>query len=151
MAFDLFTELIAITDAFEAGGIPYALCGGLAVAIHGAPRFTKDLDLVIRPEDADSAKEVAKALGFVAESLPMRFKATGEMHRVIKFAESGEILMLDLLLVGEQLQSVWDARERLETEGHSLWVVSRQGLTSMKLAAGRPIDLLDVQRLAETQ
>jgi hypothetical protein len=150
MAFDLYEELLAITAAFDAGAIPYAICGGLAVAIHGAPRFTKDIDLLVPRQDALRAKEVAKALGFVAESLPMRFEATGEMVRLIKFSQSGEILMLDLLLVGEELEPVWASREKRAASGHDLWVVSRPGLVSMKLAAGRPQDILDVQKLSES-
>ena len=151
MALDLFAELLALAGAFDAGRIEYALCGGLAVAVHGAPRFTKDIDVLVLPADALRAKAVAKALGFAAESLPMRFKATGELHRVVKFGESGDILMLDLLLVGEELAPVWAARERLGVAGGTLWVVSRAGLVSMKLASGRPQDLLDVQKLSEVE
>lgn len=151
MAFDLYRELVALTAAFDAGSVPYALCGGLAVAIHGAPRFTRGLDLLVLPADAERAKGIAKALGFVAESLPMRLKAAGVMHRVIKFGESGEVLALDLLLVGEQLEPVWESRERLRTGDQDLWVVSRKALLAMKLAAGRPQDLVDAQKLAETE
>lgn len=149
MSLDLYDELLALTAAFEASGIAYALCGGLAVAVYGAPRFTKDIDLLIQAADAPRAKHVAKALGFSAESLPMRLKAAGELQRVVKFGPDGEILMLDLLLVGEELEPVWADREELSVGGRPLWVVSRAGLVSMKLASARPQDLLDIQRLAE--
>ncbi|MBI5543201.1 MAG: hypothetical protein HY901_04895 [Deltaproteobacteria bacterium] len=151
MALDLYEELSALTKALDAGGLPYAVCGGLAVAIHGAPRFTKDLDLLVLPGDVERVKATAKALGFVAESLPMRLKPTGEMHRVIKFAPSGEVLALDLLLVDAELEPVWNTRVQLSADGRSLWVVSRKALLSMKLASGRPQDLLDAQKLAETE
>ncbi|HEY3450270.1 MAG TPA: hypothetical protein VGK67_28200 [Myxococcales bacterium] len=151
MAFDLYQELLTLTNALDAGRLSYALCGGLAVAIHGAPRFTKDVDLLVLPGEVGKVKAVAKALGFVAESLPVHFKPTGEMHRVIKFSTSGEFLVLDLLLVGPELEPVWKTRERLSADGRELWVVSRQGLLSMKLAAGRPQDLLDAQKLSETE
>jgi hypothetical protein len=150
VALDLYEELTAVAGALEAGHVDYALCGGLAVAVHGAPRFTKDIDLLIQPADAIRAKAIAKALGFVAESLPMRFAATGEMHRVVKFGPDGEVLMLDFLLVGEQLAPVWAEREQHDAGGRALWVISRAALVSMKLAAGRPQDLLDVQKLSET-
>lgn len=151
MALDLYEELLALTTAFEAARVAYALCGGLAVAVHGAPRFTKDIDILIQPVDAARAKAVAKALGFSAESLPMRLKATGELQRVVKFGPASEILMLDLLLVGDELEPVWASREQLSVGGKPLWVVSRAGLVSMKLAAGRPQDLVDVQNLAEME
>jgi hypothetical protein len=149
MALELFTELMALTNAFDAGGVDYALCGGLALAVHGAPRFTKDIDVLVLPSDAARAKGVAKALGFVAESLPMRFQATGEMHRVVKFGREGEILMLDLLLVGPELQPIWEARERRAVTGGAISVVSRPALVAMKLASGREQDLLDVKKLSE--
>lgn len=151
MALDLYEELVALVAAFDAGGVAYALCGGMAVAVYGAPRFTKDIDVLVQPADAPRAKAIAKALGFVAESLPMRFKATGEIHRVIKFGEAGEILLLDLLLAAEELAAVWASREPRSLGEHTLWVVSRAGLISMKLAAGRPQDLLDVQKLSEAE
>jgi len=106
--------------------------------------------MLVLPEEAERVKAVAKALGFVAESLPVHFAHTGEMHRVIKFSRAGEVLALDLLLVGPELAPVWASREKLDAEG-TVWVVSRKGLLSMKLAAGRPQDLLDAQRLAESE
>lgn len=149
MALDLYVELMALANAFDAGGVEYALCGGLALAVHGVPRFTKDIDVLVLPVDAARAKGVAKALGFVAESLPMRFQATGEMHRLVKFGAEGEILMLDLLLVGPELQPAWASRERRAVTEGTLSVVSRAALVSMKLATGREQDLLDVRKLSE--
>lgn len=149
MAFDLFEELVTLTDALDAGGVSYALCGGLAVAVHGYARATRDLDLLVQEADLPRIKLIARALGFTAESLPMKFRATGTMHRVIKIAPSGEVLMLDLLVVGEMLEPVWESREKKAIHGRTLSVVSRPGLVSMKISAGRPQDLVDVQKLAE--
>jgi hypothetical protein len=42
---DLFDELVRLAAALHDAGTPYGLCGGLAVAAHGAPRATKDIDL----------------------------------------------------------------------------------------------------------
>lgn len=39
---DLERELELVIDAFTAKGVAYALCGGLALAVHGFPRATKD-------------------------------------------------------------------------------------------------------------
>ena len=48
---DLYDELVALVDALERQGSGYAICGGIAVALHGYPRFTRDIDLLIRRED----------------------------------------------------------------------------------------------------
>lgn len=48
---DLYAELIAVIDLLNAEGIEYAVCGGIAVALHGYVRFTHDLDILVRSED----------------------------------------------------------------------------------------------------
>ena len=61
---DLYQELILVVDCLEAAQIEYALCGGLAVAVHGYPRFTKDIDLLIQPENLSSVRELLAAGGY---------------------------------------------------------------------------------------
>jgi hypothetical protein len=47
------------------------------------------------------------------------------------------------------LLAVWDARVALPLEDGTAWVVSREGLVTLKTTAGRPQDLADVKRLLE--
>ncbi|MBI5497352.1 MAG: hypothetical protein HY904_20225 [Deltaproteobacteria bacterium] len=60
-------------------------------------------------------------------------------------------LMLDVLLAQPPLDAVWAARVRLPWEDDHIQVVSREGLITLKLAAGRPQDLVDVQKLREAE
>jgi len=145
---DFFRELKALTDALGAASVDYALCGGVALAIHGAPRATQDIDLLVRPEDLDRLREVARSCGFVLESFPMDFASGVTVLRFTKLIE-GQPFMLDALLVGPTTEPVWQGRQTAEIEGGFMRVVSREGLISLKLAAGRPQDLADVQRLRE--
>lgn len=46
---NLVDELHAIAAALTEAGIPYAVCGGVAVTMHGATRSTKDIDVLLRP------------------------------------------------------------------------------------------------------
>jgi hypothetical protein len=48
---DLFAEVVALTAALDAAAIDYAICGGVALAIHGAPRATRGIDLLVREAD----------------------------------------------------------------------------------------------------
>jgi hypothetical protein len=52
--FDPYAELKALAAALEAEGIPYALCGGLALAVHGAPRV--DIQRLMALERDDDAE-----------------------------------------------------------------------------------------------
>lgn len=152
---DLFAEVVALTAALDAAAIDYAICGGVALAIHGAPRATKDVDLLAREADLPRLRGVVRACGFTLEALPMTFSSSGiSIRRFTKIEPDGRTLMLDVLLAEGALESVWQTRARVVFEGASasksaLWVVSKAGLITLKLAAGRPQDIVDIQRLEE--
>ncbi|MEZ0391324.1 MAG: nucleotidyltransferase [Pseudobdellovibrionaceae bacterium] len=56
--------LFATLDALEEKKVDYALIGGVAASGLGRPRPTQDIDLFVRPEDADALLEVLKEYGF---------------------------------------------------------------------------------------
>lgn len=147
---DLYQELFALTAALSAAGIPYAICGGLAVALHGYPRFTQDMDLLILPEDESRTLEVAEELGFIirAGRLPIGVgePIEREIVRVSKVVNR-EIVTLDLLIVNATIQSAWDSRMDLELHGSRVSAVSRDGLKLLKILGGRRQDLLDLEQL----
>ena len=148
---NLYEELRALALAFDAAGVEFALCGGLALAVHGHPRATKDIDLVVPREQVPLAKGVARACGFVLSALPMKFSSSGiEIERVSKIVGT-DVLMLDLLIANDVLAPVWQSRLRMPWGAGELPVVSREGLISMKLAAGRPQDLADLAKLQESE
>ena len=147
MALDLFDELKALIRALDANAVDHAVIGALAVAIHGAPRATTDIDLLIDEANLERGLAVARDLGFT-EATPMKFRDGTEMRRASKI-RGGETLTLDLMLVTESLQAAWESRQRLETEFGPLTVVTREALIAMKVAAGRPRDLGDVASLEE--
>lgn len=144
---DFFQELKDLVIALESRKIDYALCGGVALAIHGAPRATQDIDLLLLRKDIDRLREAARACGFALESLPMDFASGVAIQRFTKVID-GQPFMLDVLLV-PPLESIWAGRQIAEFEGGTVRVVSKEGLISLKLAAGRPQDIADIQRLGE--
>lgn len=148
MPLDLWEELPTLLQALEEDGIEYALAGAGALAVHGVARATSDIDLLVPPSQVEKIFHKAKALGFRFEALPMRFSDGMEIRRTSK-VEGDETLTLDLLLVNENLETVWAERQLTETEFGPLWVVSRQGLIQMKAWAGREQDLADIRRLEE--
>lgn len=61
------TVLREAVCALHDGGLSFALIGGLAVSAFGRPRWTHDIDVLIRPHDADPALEMLKGAGFNTE------------------------------------------------------------------------------------
>lgn len=148
--FDLHQELIAIAGVLDAAGIPYAVCGGMAVAIHGCPRATIDLDMLIEEKDLELALQRVEKVGYTLPSGIIPFRTgtpnASKLSRVSK-AVGEELLTLDLLLVAPVYEPIWNTRGQVEVENGKLWVVSRDGLIKMKTISGRPQDLVDIQNL----
>jgi hypothetical protein len=70
-----------------------------------------------------------------------------EVLRISKLDADGAMLTLDLLLAGEELVDVYRTRIQVPWQGRSIWVVTREGLATMKRLAGRPRDLSDLATL----
>lgn len=149
-AMNLTDEFTALIAAFERAQIEYAVCGATAMALHGFPRFTNDIDLLILPRDLEGAIAVAKECGF--EDVPEAIRLgqqTGrpcEIWRINKF-KGEDFLTLDLVLVNAVLEDVWAGRTRFAWKDQIVPAVSAAGLAKMKVIAGRPQDLVDLQTL----
>lgn len=59
--------LFSALDALEQGSVSYALIGGIAASGLGRPRSTQDIDVFIRPEDAEAVLELMARHGFRTE------------------------------------------------------------------------------------
>ena len=151
--FDLYEEFNSIVSALEEHGIDYAVCGGLAMAVHGLPRATVDIDLLILGESLEEVRELARTLGYTIEAFPMTFsRGAVEIRRLSKIdRDSGIVLSLDLLLVTPEIVEIWQSRTEVAWESGSLWVVSRMGLMALKSLRSSAQDLADIERLKESE
>jgi hypothetical protein len=64
------TDLERIFSALEASGTRYLVVGGVAVVLHGHPRFTADLDLVISLDRANLSRGLRALLGLWSPDVP---------------------------------------------------------------------------------
>ena len=131
---DLYHELQAIIGALDKRKIDYARCGGLAMAVYGAPRATVDIDLLILRKDLEQSRAVAKGLGYTIDALPMKFSGGDmEIHRFTKIDEEfGVALPLDFLLVTPRLEVIWGSRRSVPWQKREIDVVSPEGLVELK-------------------
>ena len=151
--FDLYAEFGLIIAALEEHGIGYAVCGGLAMAVHGLPRATVDIDLLIQTESLEEAKSVARSLGYTIEAQPMTYhKGAIEIRRLSKIDPSdGDLLTVDFLLVTPAVADAWNNRIRVASGTGSVFVVSREGLIILKSFRRSGQDLDDIELLKGSQ
>jgi hypothetical protein len=150
---DLYEQMTKLVAGFDAAGIEYALCGGLAMAVHRFPRATVDIDVMIEPGSLAAAKGVAKDLGYHVDVGLMTFKGGRiRIHRLTMVdPEFGDVLPLDLLLVTELIEEAWQSRIKVQWEAGDLWVVSREGLIRLKQLRGSGQDQDDIKQLEQDE
>lgn len=148
---DLPSDLIDLLAEFDAAGVEYLLVGGLALALHGHPRFTKDADLWLR-DDPGNLDRVRRAL--------TRFGAPPETIDAIVPAASLDVVWMglppariDLMkgVPGGDFDRAWATRVELEADGTRVFVVSRAELAALKRACGRPQDIVDARALEQDE
>lgn len=148
---DLLQEYVNLVTALENAEIEYATCGGLAMAVHGFIRATKDIDILIQEKDVETAFSVARSIGYDVEGLPLNFGGGKfRLRRISKIdKESQELVTIDFLIVTDWMKDVWATKHEVEWKSGRAWVVSRDGLIKMKTLAGRDQDLVDIRNLTE--
>jgi hypothetical protein len=145
---ELLDELLRLAEEFDKQGVEYALCGGLAMNVHGFTRGTIDIDFLVLEASLPQAKIAASAAGFDFETgwIPISDKSAPRVLRLLKI-DGSEYLTLDLLLANSDLNEVWSGRLRSSLAGKSLTVVSKEGLIRMKSTSTRDKDRMDVKSL----
>ena len=148
----LLSELSLLARRLAESGIEYAVFGGLAMAIHGLPRLTVDIDIMVAAEDVAKAIEIAVDLGFDDVSgwvpLPKNDLGINRLFRLNKIADN-EFLTLDLLEADSSENAILLNRMSFEIEGQKIQSLSRAALIRMKSSSERTKDKLDVELLQD--
>lgn len=140
-------------------GVDFLVIGGVAVAVQGYGRSTKDLDIVYATNAANLERlgEALVSLGArlrgIAEDVPFVPDARTLKRTTILTLET-PLGGIDLLVDPDGAARYEEMRERadvVELDGVKIRVVSLEDLLSMKRAAGRPQDIADIDALLTVQ
>lgn len=121
--------------------------GAQAVALHGFPRATADLDVTVDlgEHSPQAFIKVLSASGFTPRFRDPEFVRT---TRVIPIVHTATGLPMDVVLAGPGLEQLFlDAAEPHRVGRTTVPVISREHLIVTKILAGRPKDLEDVREL----
>lgn len=140
-------DFVGLCSLLNASGVDFLIVGGYAVAFHGAPRFTGDLDILIRPEplQVKLMLEALQEFGFPAQSL-----APDDLLSEATILQLGRIpsqIHMMTSITGVTWETAWASRQRGTYGGVEVFFIGRATLLANKRAAGRTKDLADVEAL----
>ena len=128
-------------------GVEYVIVGAYSLAFHGRPRYTGDLDILIRP-----SRENAVRIGTILRDFGFANTAFSEAD----FVEPNQMIQLgrapnriDLLtgISGVLTEEALETKVSTDLEGIPVFVLSKELLIQNKRAVGRPQDLADLEQL----
>jgi len=141
-----FKELLAL---FNAHHVKYLIVGGYALALHGAPRYTGDIDILIQP-DSENAKRILKALeafGFASIGLQEADLTTPE--KVIQLGYPPVRIDIMTSLSGVSWEKAYKGRVQGDYDDLKIFYIGREQLILNKKSTARKKDLADLEALGE--
>jgi hypothetical protein len=138
-----------ILSALSAAGVEFLIVGAHALAAHGVPRATGDLDIWVRPT-ADNAARTLQALA--AFGAPLTDLSAEDLTRPDTVFQMGlPPARIDILsgITGVRFEEAWGRRVVVHLSGLNVPVLSKVDFVANKTAVGRPKDLADMALLDE--
>jgi predicted nucleotidyltransferase len=145
----LSRDFVEFIECLNERRVEYLLIGGYALAFHGWPRFTKDIDFWISPSrgNAEQLLEALEDFGFKEMDLSADdFCLPG---KVVQLGMPPVRIDLVTSVTGLEFEAAYARRIESEYEGVSLTVIHLEDLIANKRAVGRPQDLLDLEKIEE--
>jgi hypothetical protein len=141
-----FKDLLAL---FNAHKVDYIIIGAYALAFHGAPRYTGDMDIYVKP-DVENAQRILVALnefGFGAVGLsPKDFE---EPDKVIQLGVPPVRVDLVTSITGVTWDEAFLGKVKGKYGNVSVYFIGRDHFILNKRALGRKKDLADLEALGE--
>lgn len=139
-----FKEFI---ESLNAHDVRYLVIGGYAVAHHGRPRYTKDLDVWLEPSNENGQRVVAALRDFGFEALALTVEDFVEPNTIIQLGYEPHRIDLLTSARGLDFANAWAHQCEVLVDEVRIRILGLSDLKANKRAVGRPQDLADVQAL----
>lgn len=141
-------DLREFIELLNSRGVEYVIVGAHSLAFHGRPRYTGDLDILVRPssENAEKLITVLGEFGFAdSDFQPSDFVQPDQMIQLGRVPNR-----IDLLtgLTGVATGEAFETKIPTELAGLSVFMLSKDLLIQNKRAVARPQDLADLAALS---
>lgn len=144
---NLHNDLSEFIGLLTSHRIDFLVVGGHAVAFHGYPRYTGDIDIFLRPE-SDNARRVLTVLAeFGFGNLDITEQDLTTPENVIQLGNPPNRIDLLASISGVSFESAWNTRTSGRLAGHDINYLGLDSLLKNKQESNRAQDRLDVEKL----
>ncbi|MEM8952710.1 MAG: nucleotidyl transferase AbiEii/AbiGii toxin family protein [Verrucomicrobiota bacterium] len=145
----LSSDLREFIELLNSQRVEFVIVGAHALAWHGLPRYTKDIDFLVGTSDANRERltKVIDAFGFASTGLSADDFATPD--QVIQLGLEPNRIDLLTGISGVDWTEAWETRVAGNLDGLPVSYLGKEAYIKNKLASGRPQDQADAARLQE--
>jgi hypothetical protein len=140
-------DLREFIELLNSHKVEYLLVGGHAVAYHGHPRYTGDIDFFVRPSRENAEKVVAAVGAFGFQEAGFDVDTFTEPEKVIQLGRPPNRIDILTSISGVAFDDAWSGRVEADLDGAPVCFIGRAALIANKRAAGRQKDLADIEAL----
>lgn len=139
-----FKEFIELLNE---NNVKYLIIGGYAVAFHGYPRYTKDLDIwiLVSHENAENVLKALKEFGF--GSLGLQKEDFLKPDEFVQLGHPPNRIAIVTSCDGVEFEACYQTRKEILADGLNINFIDIENLKKNKKASGRPQDLADLDNL----
>jgi len=134
-------------ELLNSRGVDYVIVGAQSLAFHGRPRYTGDLDILVRPtpENARLLVDLLKQFGFAHSG----FKESDfiEPEQMIQLGRVPNRIALLSSISGVSTDEAFASKVSAELDSIPVYIISKDALIRNKRAVGRKQDLADLEAL----
>jgi predicted nucleotidyltransferase len=140
-------DLREFVELLLSRGVDFVVVGGHAVAFHGYPRLTDDLDLLVRPTLENGQRVVDALIEFGFGTVGITAADFVAPDRVIQLGRVPNRVDLLTNIYGVTIDDIWSSRVPAVLDGLAVMMIGKDALVRNKKATGRAQDIADAEKL----
>jgi hypothetical protein len=140
-------NFVEMLRELSATGADFLIVGGHALSVHGYVRATMDFDIWVRPASENARRVYQAVIRFGAPLNGLTVDDLTTPGLIYQIGVKPERIDILTTLSGVDFETAWERRIQAVVDGASYNVIGREDLIANKRASGRPIDLIDADKL----
>jgi hypothetical protein len=143
----LSKDLREFIECLNSNKVDYLIVGALAVSWHGYPRYSADVDFLVRPTGTNANRVLKAIREFGFGSLALSIADLETPGKVIQLGYEPNRIDLITSVTGVTFDEAWQTRSVGEVDGLPVQFIGREALIRNKESTGRGKDRIDAEEL----